>query len=167
MSEEYIRHVFDAIDGNLRYDKLGKKKRGRKAGYKHSEETKQKIAEKMRGRVKPKEIRAKISKSLQGRPKPDEVKEKISISKTQHSILEDLLNQYGGMDREKDIPVSTVEWLDKCGHSKEELCTWIMQHSEAIDSFDDVRTESFLTARAIKEEARLEQDFSKYQDEWR
>lgn len=167
MSEDYIKHLFNVIDGNVSYDQLGKKKRGRKAGYTHSEETKAKIAEKMKGRTKTKEIRNKISKSLQGRPKPDEVKEKISKSKTQHSIIEDLLNQYSGIDRENDVPMSTAEWLDKCGHDSRELCDWLVEHSSEIEKFQDVHTESFLKARSIKEEARLEQDFSKYQDDWR
>lgn len=167
MSEDYIKNVFDAIDGRVSYSNLGKKKRGRKPGYSHSLETKKKIANKMRNRIKTEETRSKISSSLTGRAKPEEVRSKISKSKTKHTVAEDLLNQYSGISKEKDVPTSTVEWLEKCGYKRADVCTWIRDNYDTFnETADDVRTESHLKARSIKEETSLDHE-SFYKDEWR
>jgi hypothetical protein len=165
---DYIKSIFDVLDGKVSYDKVGKKKRGRKAGYKHSTETKQKIAEKMKNRVKTPEVRNKISKSLLGRAKPDEVKEKISRSKTKHTVAEDILNHYSGHIKEKDVPTPTAEYLEKHGYKKSEVCSWIRDNYEALNSgTESVCTESHLKALSIKEEALLDQDFNYIKDDWR
>jgi len=165
---DYIKSVFDVLDGKVSYDKVGKKKRGRKAGYRHSSETKQKIAEKMKNRIKTVEVRQKISKSLLGRAKPDEVKEKISKSKTKHTIAEDILNQYSGIVKEKDVPTPTAEYLERHGHKKSVLCAWIKDNYDALNCCaTDVCTESHLKALSIKEESLLDQDFNYIKDDWR
>ena len=51
---------------------------GRSPGYKHSEETRQKIKETLAGRPKSEEHKQKIRKSLQGRPHPLHRRENIS-----------------------------------------------------------------------------------------
>ncbi len=51
---------------------------GRSPGYKHSEETRQKIKETLTGRPKSEEHKQKIRKSLQGRPHTDHRRENIS-----------------------------------------------------------------------------------------
>lgn len=163
---DYIKSLFDVIDGKMTYDKAGKKKRGRRPGYKHSKETKEKIAEKMRDRKKPEEVKSKISKSLRGRAKPDEVKEKISKSKTKHCVAEDLLHQYAGLTSERDVNTTTAEWLERCGYTKAELCQWIQDNYDDINEFDDICTESHLKALSIKEEAAIDQDFNFISEEW-
>lgn len=168
MSDNYIKSIFDVLDGKVSYDKVGKKKRGRKAGYKHSSETKEKIAEKMKNRVKTPEVRDKISKSLLGRAKPEEVKEKISKSKTKHTVAEDILNQYSGYVKEKDIPTTTIDYLEKHGYKKSEICAWIKDNYDALnEGVDNICTESHLKALSIKEEALLDQDFNYINDDWR
>jgi hypothetical protein len=159
MSRAYIKQLFDAIDGKVKYDQLDKKKRGRKPGYKHSPETKAKIAEKMKNRTKTEEVRDKISKSLVGRPKPEEVKKKISESKTKHRVSDDFLNQYSGRIREKDVPTSTAEWLNRCGYNSDDLLAWLEAHKHELNSSADICTESHLRAFAVKE-AVLDQDFN-------
>jgi hypothetical protein len=167
MSEEYIKSIFDIMDGKAKFSTVDQKKRGRKPGYKHSKETKAKIADRMRDRVKTEEVKDKISNSLKGRPKPDEVREKISKAKTKHTVAGDLLDQYIGRSKEKDVPTSTQEWVAKCGHNPLEICEWIQEHYQEFNDCDGVYTESFLKAVAIKEEAILEEFDSGKQEDWR
>jgi len=166
MSEDYIKYIFDVIDGKVKFDKIDQKKRGRKPGYKHSAVTREKIADRMRNRVKSDEIRDKISSSLKGRSKPEEVKDKISKAKTKHTISADLLNQYTGRIKEKDVSMSTAEWLERCGHSRKEIKRWIEENYEAFNDCDDICTESYLKALSIKEEAILE-EYSQHPEDWR
>jgi hypothetical protein len=143
MSEEYIKRIFDIIDGKVKYANVDNKKRGRKPGYQHSQETKDKIADKMRDRIKDEETKSKISKSLQGVPKPYAVRKKISEKKTQdkNSIAADLLNQYSGARKERDIPIATADYLDKCGYSKSEVCEWIREHYDEFNTSPDICSE--------------------------
>lgn len=165
---DYIKSVFEALDGRVSFDNVGKKKRGRKPGYKHSSATKKKIAEKMKDRIKTPEVRNKISKSLLGRAKPESVKEKISKSKTKHTVAEDILNQYSGCLKEKDVPTTTVEYLERSGHKRSEVCAWIRDNYDALnDGPECVCTESHLKALSIKEEALLDQDFNYIKEDWR
>ena len=144
MSESYIRDVFDIMDGKLRYSNVDKKKRGRKPGYRHSQETKDKIAEQMRDRIKDDETKEKISRSLRGIPKPLGVRKKISESKKQekNTIAADLLNQYSGAKKEKDVSMSTAEWLDRCGYNRLEVCKWIRDNYEEFNTSTDICSES-------------------------
>lgn len=140
MSTDYIESLFDIMDGKVTYNNVGKKKRGRKPGYRHSPETKEKIANQMRDRVKTEEVKQKISQSLQGVPKPESTRRKISKSKRQnnpnpHNVASDLLNIYSGL-REKDIPTPTIEFIERSGHSKAEICKWIKDHQDEINSFE-------------------------------
>jgi len=141
MSTDYIESLFDIMDGKVTFNNVGKKKRGRKPGYQHSPETKEKIADKMRDRVKTDEVKQKISQSLQGVPKPASTRRKISKSKKQnnpdpHNISSDLLGIYNGSRRERDVPTSTAEYLEKCGYGKEEACAWIKEHAEEFNTFE-------------------------------
>jgi hypothetical protein len=167
MSESYIQSVFDIMDGKLRYANVDKKKRGRKAGYQHSQETKDKIADKMRDRIKDDETKEKISKSLRGIPKPLGVRKKISESKKQpkNSIAADLLNQYGGYKKEKDVPMTTAEWLDKCGYSKAEVCKWIRDNYDVYNASDDICSESDMKEGFYKGSPIEEEGF--HMDDWR
>jgi hypothetical protein len=167
MSESYIQSVFDIMDGKLRYSNVDKKKRGRKPGYQHSLETKQKIADKMRDRVKDEETKEKISKSLRGIPKPLGVRKKISESKKQpkNSIAADLLNQYSGARKEKDVPMTTAEWLDRCGYSKASVCDWIRKNYDAFNSSPDICSESDMKEGFYKGSPIEEEGF--HLEEWR
>lgn len=164
MSVNYMESFFDIIDGKTKFKNLGKKKRGRKSGYKHSKETRDKIADKMRGRVKDEETKDKISKSLLGREKPLETRMKISKSKTHNSVAGDLLHQYSGLTRERDIPTSTHEYLAKCHIDKLEICEWIKENFDAINEGQepgspnhDIRWEADLNAEMKKEEPNLDE----------
>jgi hypothetical protein len=166
MSDSYIREVFDIIDGKLKYSNVDKKKRGRKPGYKHSQETKDKIAEQMRDRVKDPETKEKISRSLRGIPKPLVVRKKISESKKQpkNSIAADLLRCYEGKRKEKDIPVSTAEWLTRCGFDQEEICKWIAENYDEFNKSTDICSESdmkegFYKGSPIEDEGFLIDDW--------
>lgn len=175
MSTSYIKHIFEIEDGKVSFDKLGQKRRGRKPGYEHSEETKAKIADRMRHRIKTEEVRKKISKSLKGRAKPDEVKEKISQSKQDHNPGKDLRHCYGlrvegaRPPSDKLCPsMTTLEWMQKCGHNIAEAQTWIEEHYNEFNmSANDVKTESYLKAIAIKEEAFLELNSRNLKDDWK
>jgi hypothetical protein len=138
MSEEYIRRLFEIMDGKVSYSNVDQKKRGRKPGYKHSQETKDKIAEQMRDRIKDEETKAKISRSLQGVPKPLPVRRKISRKKRQlkNSIASDFLNQYSGAKKERDVSLPSADYLDKCGYSKAEACTWIKEHYDELNTYE-------------------------------
>ena len=165
MSDDYMSLFFDIIDGKTKFKDLDKKKRGRKPGYKHSRETRDKIADKMRGRVKDDETKEKISKSLLGREKPLETRMKISKSKTHNSVAGDLLQQYSGISRERDIPTSTHEYLTKCQQDKLEACNWIKDNFEAINEGQgpdepetrNIRWEADLNAEMKKEEPNLDE----------
>lgn len=165
MSDDYMQSFFDIMDGKVKYKDLDKKKRGRKPGYKHSKETRDKIADKMKGRVKDEETKEKISKSLLGREKPLETRRKISVSKTHNSVAGDLLRQYSGVARERDVPTSTHEYLSKCESDKLEICDWIKENFEAINDGqgpDEVETrtirwEADLNAEMKKEEPNLDE----------
>ena len=167
MSEDYIHSVFDIMDGKLRYSNVGKKKRGRKPGYQHSQATKDKIADKMRDRVKDEETKEKISRSLRGIPKPLGVRKKISESKKQkkNSIAADLMNQYSGVKTERDIPLTTIEWLSRCGHSKSEVCKWIRENYDRFNESDNICSESDLKEGYYKGSPLEEEGF--HLDEWR
>jgi hypothetical protein len=173
MSIEYIKHIFEIEDGKVSFEKLGQKKRGRKPGYSHSSLTKTKIAEKMKNRIKTEEIKKKISKSLKGRSKPDEVKEKISLSKLDHNVGKDLRFSYGLRVEGSKPPtdrlrpdMTTLEWIQKCGHDLEEIQEWIIKNYAEFNKIaNDVKTESYLEAIAIKEETPLESDRNK--DDWK
>ena len=104
MSDTYLDSFFDILDGKVKYSDYGKKKRGRKPGYKHTKETKEKIAQQMRGRVKDEETKNKISESLRGREKSPETRAKISESKRDpdNTVPGDLLDFYSGSKRERD-----------------------------------------------------------------
>ena len=165
MSDGYMKSFFDVIDGKIKFKDIGKKKRGRKAGYKHSRETRDKIAEKMKGRVKDEDTKDKISKSLLGREKPLETRRKISKSKTHNSVAGDLLQQYSGLSRERDVPTSTQEFLAKGSCDQLEVCQWIKDNFEAINDGqgpDEVATrtirwEADLNAEMKKEEPNLDE----------
>jgi hypothetical protein len=166
MSDSYIKDVFDIIDGKLRYSNVDKKKRGRKPGYRHSQETKDKIAAQMRDRVKDEETKEKISRSLRGIPKPAAVKRKISKSKKQekNTIAADLFNCYKGDRKEKDIPVSTAEWLDKCGYDRAAALKWIDEHYDEFNKSNDICSESdmkegFYKGSPIEDEGFLMEDW--------
>lgn len=156
MSDDYMKSFFDIIDGKTKFENLDKKKRGRKPGYKHSRATRDKIADKMRGRVKDDETKDKISKSLLGREKPLETRRKISKSKTHNSVAGDLLQQYSGISRERDVPTSTHEYLTKLDYNKLEVCQWI---KENFDEINDGQEES--ETRCIRWEADLNADLKK------
>ena len=165
MTDDYMKSVFDVIDGKVKFQDIGKKKRGRKAGYKHSKETRDKIAEKMKGRVKDEETKEKISKSLLGREKPLETRLKISKSKTHNSVAGDLLQQYSGVSRERDVPTPTQEYLSKCESDQNEICEWIKENFEAINESQGpdeqetrtIRWEADLNAEMKKEEPNLDE----------
>ena len=167
-----MKNVFEVLDGKIKYSDIGKKKRGRKAGYKHSDKTRDKIAEKMRGRVKDEDTKEKISKSLLGREKPFETRRKISRSKTHNSVARDLLETYSGLCRERDIPNSTHDYISKCGEDPLEICTWIKEHFAEINDGQGephtrtVRWEADLNAEMKKEEPNLE-DIGLLNDDWR
>jgi hypothetical protein len=167
-----MKSIFDVIDGKIKFADLGKKKRGRKAGYQHSEKTRDKIAEKMKGRVKDEDTKEKISKSLLGREKPFETRRKISRSKTHNSVARDLLEVYSGICRERDVPGSTHDFISKCGENPGEICQWIKDNFEIINEGQgepDTRTirwEADLNAEMKKEEPNLE-DIGLMTDEWR
>jgi hypothetical protein len=167
MSESYIQSVFDIMDGKLRYSNVDKKKRGRKPGYQHSQETKDKIADKMRDRIKDEETKEKISKSLRGIPKPLGVRKKISDSKKQekNTIAADLLNQYSGAKKEKDVPMTTAEWLDKCGYSRKEICEWIRDNYDDFNSSTDICSESDMKEGFYKGSPIEDDGF--HLDDWR
>lgn len=167
INESYIQSVFDIMDGKLRYSNVDKKKRGRKPGYQHSPETKQKIADKMRDRVKDEETKEKISKSLRGIPKPLGVRKKISESKKQpkNSIAADLYNQYSGSKKEKDVPMSTAEWLEKCGYSKAQVLRWIRENYDEYNRSDDICSESDMKEGFYKGSPIEEEGF--HLEEWR
>jgi hypothetical protein len=163
--EDYLKTLFDAMDGKVKFKDLDKKKRGRRAGYKHSPETRDKIAKQMKGRVKDDETKDKISKSLLGREKPLETRRKISKSKTHNSVAGDLLHQYSGVNRERDIPTSTHEYLSKVGGDPLDVCQWIKDNFEAInegqgaDEIESrcIRWEADLNAEMKKEEPNLDE----------
>ena len=166
MSDDYIKSFFAVEDGKVKFKDLDKKKRGRKAGYSHSEETKDKIADRMKGRVKDPETKEKISKSLLGREKPMETRRKISASKirnSDNSVARDLLEQYSGLVRERDVPVSTHDYLSSCGANPVELCTWIKDHFHEINEGQiqeetrNIRWEADLNAEMKKEEPNLDE----------
>jgi hypothetical protein len=160
-----MKSVFDVMDGKVKFKDLDKKKRGRKAGYNHSKETRDKIAEKMKGRIKDDETKGKISKSLLGREKPMETRRKISKSKTHNSVAGDLLQQYSGLSRERDVPTSTHEYLAKVGSDQMDACEWIKENFEAINEgqgpdeveIRTIRWEADLNAEMKKEEPNLDE----------
>lgn len=156
MSSDYIKSFFDIIDGKVKFKDLDKKKRGRKPGYSHSDETKEKIAGKMRGRTKDEETKDKISKSLLGREKSPETRRKISRSKTQNSVARDLLEQYSGLVRERDIAVTTYDYIASQDQNPVDICKWIRDHFHEInDGQGDIET------RTIRSEADLNADLKK------
>jgi len=169
MSLDYIESLFDILDGKVNFSNVGKKKRGRKAGYKHSQETIEKIADQMRNRTKTEEEKKKISQSLQGIPKSKSTRRKISRSKKGDNpvkISDDLLSAYNGAKREKDVSTSTAEWLERCGHNRVELCEWIKAHSDEFNEFGfdefeneagDIYTEKLLNEGFYKE-SPIDQD---------
>jgi hypothetical protein len=78
---------------------------------------------------------------LQGVPKPTSTRRKISKSKRKNNpnpntISADLLNTYSGSRREKDVPTSTIEYIERCGHDKAEVCAWIRDHFDEFNSFE-------------------------------
>lgn len=160
-----MKSFFDMLDGKVKFKDLDKKKRGRKVGYQHSVETRDKIAGKMKGRVKDEETKNKISKSLSGREKPLETRLKIAKSKTHNSVAGDLLQQYSGVNKERDIPTSTHEYLNACGYNQIEVCNWIKEHFQEINEGQgpddhetrDIRWEAFLNAEMKKEEPDLDE----------
>jgi hypothetical protein len=164
MSHDYIRSLFEVIDGKISYKQIGQKKRGRKPGYQHSEETKSKIADQMRGRVKTSETRDQISKSLLGRPKSEETKDKISKQKQEHDVGRDLLASYGikipGPRPPKDQlcpTVNCVEWIKQHG-DLEEVQVWIEENAAKFREVAvDVCCESKLKESVYKG-AQLEYD---------
>lgn len=164
MSDNYMDSVFNIIDGKVKFNNYGKKKRGRKPGYNHSKETKNKIADKMKGRTKDEETKEKISHSLQGREKPLETRQKISKSKTRNSVASDLLHQYSGVSRERDVPTTTHDYLSQCGADKLEVCQWIKENFNEINDLIEedeggytVRWEADLNADMKKEEPNLDE----------
>jgi len=150
------------MDGKVKFKDLDKKKRGRKSGYEHTLDTKTKIAEQMKGKVKAEETKEKISKSLLGREKPYETRQKIARSKTKNSVAKDLLESYGGIARERDVHTPTHDYLAKFPDKREEACDWIKEHFEEINCGQDaqetrvVRWEADLNADLKKEETNLE-----------
>jgi hypothetical protein len=172
MSLDYMKNVFEVLDGKVKYSDIGKKKRGRKAGYTHSESTRDKIAEKMRGRVKDEGTKEKISKSLLGREKPFETRRKISRSKTHNSVARDLLETYSGLCRERDVPTSTHDFISKSGEDPINICQWIKDNFEKINTGQGepetrtIRWEADLNAEMKKEEPNLE-DIGLMNDGWR
>lgn len=158
----YIESLFDVIDGKVKFKDLGKKKRGRKAGYQHSEETRKKIADKMRGRVKDPETRNKISKSLLGREKPFETRQKISRSKiknSDNSVARDMLEQYSGISRERDIPTSTYDFFSGSEQEQIEACEWIKENFDRIN--EDQGGHDKQGVRTFRWEADLNADLKK------
>jgi hypothetical protein len=161
MSNEYISQLFEVVDGKMNFDKLGKKKRGRKPGYHHTEETKQKIADQMTNRKKTDETKQKISDTLSGRPKSEETKRRISERRKRpdKSVAADFLNQYSGESREHDIPTPTVEWLERLEAesgvkiNRQEICGWIRDHFDELNTIDEsaaICSESQLNAFSRK-----------------
>lgn len=105
---------------------------GRRPGYKHSEETREKIRKSRLGQIQEKQTREKISESLIGRPKSTAHRDAISDS------LSDL-------DR-------------KCMRRYLELRAEYPDHQ---DFFDERRSELLLAMRSIKSEKEL-RDIRKY-----
>lgn len=66
-------------------------RRGTRKGHKLSEETKQKIGDANRGRIRSPETKERIRKALQGKPSPksEEWRRKVSVSKMGHSVSEE------------------------------------------------------------------------------
>jgi hypothetical protein len=170
VSEDYIKLVFEVMDGKVKFKDLDKKRRGRKSGYEHNPDTKEKIANKMKGKVKAEETKEKISKSLVGREKTYDTRQKISRSKTKNSIAKDLLETYSGVVRERDVVTSTYDYLAN-NPKRMEACDWIKENFELLNKGQEMqetrtmRWEADLNADMKKEEINLD-DIGIAKDYW-
>ena len=143
---DYLDHFFRILDGKINFDNLGKKKRGRKKGYKHSQKTKDKIADRMRDRSKSRETKDKISKSLKGREKSPEVREKISRSKKETNISDELINDYI-----KPVRLEDKQWLQGRPEKEiQEAQQWIIEH---YDEYLRIAEHDVRTTKDLKGDA--------------
>jgi len=102
--------------------------RGRKPGYKHSEETKNKIRQSLRGASHPQETKDKIRQALTGTPHPEERRENIAKGKALYELDEKCIVRFE--DLKSNYP---------------ELEDFFLDHQdELLFAMRDVRTEKEL-----------------------
>jgi len=117
--------------------------RGRKPGYKHSQETKDKMRAAKRGTVRPQETKNRIRKSLLGTPHPDERKESIAQGKALYELDEKCIARFEEL--KSNYPEQEDFFLD--------------HQDELLFAMRDVRTEKELTdIRRYVETAALRPD---------
>ena len=151
--EDYIEHYFRIVDNKITISNVNTKKRGRKKGYKHNEETKEKIAEKMRDRVKSPEEKIKISNKLRGRKKDIETIRKISRKKRGTWPSDDLLKDYTTPSRKEDR-----DWLHNHMSEKDskEIRQWILDHYEKFNEIAEDNILTYKDLRALTEKEKVE-----------
>lgn len=159
IGDDYLEHYFRVIDGKVDITNVKQKRRGRRKGYKHSKETRDKISDQMKNRSKSPETRNKISKKLKGREKSDETKEKISQEKKGTFPANDLYKDYMAPERYED-----KVWLGQnmTEEQKTEVKEWIETHAEEFNNLskdNSVRTYKDLRADAMKEQVDLLEQF--------
>ena len=155
---DYLEYHFRVIDHKITISNLNNKKRGRKKGYSHNTETKNKIADKMKNRVKSDEERDKISRKLKGRKKAQETIKKISKQRRENWPAEDLLKDYTNPSRKED-----QEWMSKAMNTEEaaEIKQWILDH---YDEYNDLAEDYIKTYKDLRANAMKEPSDSFYQD---
>ncbi len=103
--------------------------RGRKPGYKHSQETKNKIRQSLKGTPHPKERRENIRQALTGVPHPEERKVNIARGKALYELDEKCIARFEEL--KANYPDQEDFFLDNEG--------------ELLFAMQDVRTEKELT----------------------
>jgi len=103
--------------------------RGRKPGYKHSQETKDKMREAKTGTSRPPAVREKIRRSLKGVPHPEERKDSIAQGKALYELDEKCAA------RLEELKATYPEQEDFFLDNEEEL----------LLAMQDIRTEKELT----------------------
>jgi len=154
----YIEHHFRVIDGKINSGNINNKKRGRRKGYKHTDETKDKIADKMKDRTKTDEEKQKISDKLKGRKKSLVTIKKISIKKRKTWPADDLLKDYMNPSRKEDR-----EWLNNNSNDEErqELLDWIIEnHDQFNEIAEDVKTYKDLKSDSMREQVELVEQYN-------
>jgi len=116
---------------------------GRKPGYKHSQETKDKIRTSLQGRPPTEEHKNRISRALKGTPHPEERRENIARGKALYELDEKCLNRFE--DLKANYPDQEEFFVDN--------------RDELLFAMRDVRTEKELTdIRRYVETAALRPD---------